>query len=844
MSTEHPGSREATSAASTTTGKKKRKGDKNGHGEPASQHVKGGAQTVAEIFETMEYGPAPESDDVANAWLDRHERRFGLFIGGRWVAPSDGTYFDTHNPARGEKLADLAQASKADVDAAVEAAEKAQPAWQALGGHGRARYLYAIARHLQKHHRLLAVLESMDNGKPIRESRDIDVPLVARHFYHHAGWAQLMESELPESAPIGVVGQIIPWNFPLLMMAWKIAPALAMGNTVVLKPAEYTSLTALRFGELCQEVGLPPGVVNLVTGDGKTGAAIVDHPRIKKVAFTGSTEVGRIIRKATAGTGKKLSLELGGKSPFIVFEDADLDSVVEGVVDAIWFNQGQVCCAGSRILAQESIADKLLVKLRARMEKLRVGEPLDKAIDIGAIVAPVQLEQIASLVKQGADEGATLWQPSWSCPTEGLFYPPTLLSDVSPASTVAQVEIFGPVVVFMTFRTPDEAVKLANNTRYGLAASLWSESINLALDIAPKIKAGTVWINCTNVFDAAAGFGGYRESGYGREGGKEGLFEYVKPRWHLTAEGRKTAESRKHEPMATPPRAEEEPASGLPPIDRTAKLYIGGKQKRPDGGYSLEILDAKGHVLGEAGRGNRKDIRDAVEAAHGARGWSAGTAHVRAQILFYIAENLAERQADFAARLTRMVGDKEQAEREVALSIERLFLYAGWADKYDGLVHATPYRNVTVAMNEPIGVIGIVCPDAHPLLAFVSTIAPALATGNAVVVIPSERHPLAATDFYQVCDTSDLPGGALNIVTGLRKELVKTLASHDDIDQVWYFGPPEGEREVELASAGNMKRTFGDHGLVRDWTSDREAAGRELLREATHVKNIWIPYGE
>src|SRR5688500_14826142 len=394
---------------------------------------------VAEIFESLEYGPAPESATPVLSWLDAHDRKFGMFVNGQWVEPSGGEYFDSINPGNGKALAQIAQATREDVDDAVKAAKKAQESWKKLSGHERARYLYAIARQIQKHSRHFAVLESLDNGKPIRESRDIDIPLVARHFYHHAGWAQLMSTELADYEPVGVVGQIIPWNFPLLMLAWKIAPALAMGNTLVLKPAEYTPLTALRFAELCHDVGLPPGVVNIVNGDGRTGAALVDHPKVKKIAFTGSTEVGRIIRKATAGTGKKLSLELGGKSPFVVFEDADLDSVVEGVVDAIWFNQGQVCCAGSRILAQDSIAEKLLAKLRARMEKLRVGEPLDKAVDIGAIVAPVQLEQIAGLVKRGHEEGASLWQPSWSCPTDGLFYPPTILSDVSPASTVAQV---------------------------------------------------------------------------------------------------------------------------------------------------------------------------------------------------------------------------------------------------------------------------------------------------------------------------------------------------------------------------------------------------------------------
>ncbi|MDQ6829744.1 MAG: aldehyde dehydrogenase family protein, partial [Gemmatimonadota bacterium] len=475
----------------------------------------------------MEYGPAPESDTTVRQWLAKHEGGFGQFIDGQWTAASAAEQFDVMDPSNGKRIARVAQGTERDVDAAVAAAREAYASWSALSGHARARHLYALARAVQKHSRFLAVLESMDNGKSIRETRDIDIPLVARHFYHHAGWAQLLATEFEGYGPVGVIGQIIPWNFPLLMLAWKVAPALAAGNTVVMKPAEFTPLTALAFAEIAQEAGLPPGVFNLVTGDGKTGALIVDHDDVDKIAFTGSTEVGRIIRKATAGSGKKLSLELGGKSPFIVFEDADLDSVVEGVVDAIWFNQGQVCCAGSRMLVQEGIAERLTTKLRARMEKLRVGAPLDKAIDMGAIVAPVQLERIRELVQQGVDEGATMWQPSWACPTDGCFYPPTLFTNVSPAATIAQVEIFGPVMVSMTFRTPSEAVELANNTPYGLAASVWTENINLALDVAPKIKAGVVWINSTNLFDAAAGFGGYRESGFGREGGREGMYEYL-----------------------------------------------------------------------------------------------------------------------------------------------------------------------------------------------------------------------------------------------------------------------------------------------------------------------------
>jgi aldehyde dehydrogenase (NAD+) len=808
-----------------------------------------GMASVPEIFQSMEYGPAPEAAAPALEWLERHGRRFGLFIGGRWTEPGNDT-FETLNPATAKALAILTQASPPEVDRAVKAARKAQPAWWQLGGHGRARYLYALGRQVQKQSRLFAVLETLDNGKPIRESRDIDIPLVARHFYHHAGWAQLMERELPGREPVGVVGQIIPWNFPLLMLAWKIAPALAMGNTVVLKPAEFTSLTALRFAELCQEIGLPAGVVNIITGDGRTGEALVTHPDVDKIAFTGSTEVGRIIRTATAGSGKKLSLELGGKSPFVVFSDADLDSVVEGVVDAIWFNQGQVCCAGSRILVQEGVADRLVTKLKGRMETLRVGDPLDKAVDMGAIIAPVQLEKIQGLVRKGEDEGAKLWQPSWSCPREGWFFPPTLFTEVSPAATIAQVEIFGPVVVLMTFRTPEEAIQLANNTRYGLAASVWTESINLALDVAPQLKAGTVWINCTNVFDAASGFGGYRESGFGREGGREGLREYVKwtERGRVEGpDGGKRSKSGKRGRAPARAAASVSPSlrpSAPPPIDRTAKLYIAGKQTRPDSGYSIPVLDARGRHLGEVGQGNRKDIRNAVEAAHKAGGWARITAHQRAQVLYYLAENLAARSEEFAHRLAGFGSSAEQAEREVELTVERIFSYAAWADKYDGAVHHTPYRNVTLAMPEPIGVLGVIAPEEWPLLGFVSTVLPGIAMANTIVAVPSGQAPLLATDLYQVLDTSDLPGGVLNIVTGVRDELARVLAAHDDVDGIWYFGNRDTSAEVERLSAGNMKRTWVDLGIGRDWSDARAGEGEEFLEQATQVKNIWIPYGE
>jgi aldehyde dehydrogenase (NAD+) len=795
--------------------------------------------SIAEKFVTMEYGPAPEEAKEALAWLDHHQRRFGHFINGAWATPSTGKYFDTADPSTGEKLASVAEGSAADIDAAVKAARAAFPGWQSLRPHARARYLYALARQVQKHSRRLAVLETMDNGKPIRESRDLDIPLVARHFYHHAGWAQLLQQEFPDYTSCGVVGQIIPWNFPLLMLAWKIAPALATGNTVVLKPAEFTPLTALAFAEICHEIKLPAGVVNIVNGDGSTGEALVKHPDVDKIAFTGSTEVGRAIRSATAKSHKRLSLELGGKSPFIVFEDADLDSAVEGLVDGIWLNQGQVCCAGSRLLMQESIAEPLIAKIRDRMSTLRVGPPLDKAIDIGAIVARVQLDRIQRLVDQGVADGATCWQPATEMPSSGLFFPPTLLSNVHPASIVAQQEIFGPVLAAMTFRTPTEAVELANNTVYGLAACVWSESINVALDVAAQIKAGVVWVNCTNLFDASCGFGGYRESGYGREGGREGLLEYLEPGWFKSAPALPVA---KQVPAETSD-DETEPAASSVDIDRTVKLYIGGKQTRPDSGYSMEVRSTNGQLLGEVGLGNRKDIRNAVEAARKAAGWAKTTAHNRAQVLYYMAENLSQRRDEIAHRLTSAVGEPKAAA-EVSSGIERIFSYAAWADKFDGAVHNPPFRNIAIAMNEPIGTVGIICPSEAPLLGFLSLVLPVIAIGNTAIVVPSETYPLVTGDLYQLFDASDLPGGAVNIVTGYSSQLLKTLVEHDDVDAIWCFGDEVNAAAAKSYSIGNLKQVFTNEGRAIDWFDAKQAEGRWFLQHATQVKNIWVPYGE
>jgi len=792
------------------------------------------ASSIVEKFESMEYGPTLEDAGEVTRWLEARGRAFGHYIDGAWTA-AKGETFAVKNPATGELLATVESAGVAEVDAAVSAARAALPGWQALTGHQRARYLYALARQVQKHARRLAVLETLDNGKSIRESRDIDIPLVARHFYYHAGWAQLLDEEFPGYASVGVVGQIIPWNFPLLMFAWKVAPALAAGCTVVIKPAEYTPLTAIAFAEIADEIGLPKGVLNVVNGDGRTGAAIVEHPGIDKIAFTGSTEVGRIIRKVTAGTSKKLSLELGGKSPFVVFDDADLDSAVEGLVDGIWFNQGQVCCAGSRLLVQERVAERLYEKIRARMSTLRIGSPLDKAVDMGAIVDQVQYDRIAALVKTGVAEGATCWQPEISLPEKGLFFKPTLLTGVASSATVAQEEIFGPVLVAMTFRTPAEAVELANNTAYGLAASIWSENINVALDVAAQVKAGVVWVNATNLFDAACGFGGYRESGYGREGGTEGMYEYLEPTWvrdapQLVAAPAHVSEARHAAPESVG-------------IDRTVKQYIGGKQVRPDSGYSYPVYGREGRLAGEAPLGSRKDIRNAVEAARAAGKWAKTTAHGRAQILYFIAENLVQRREEIAAHLGEFVG-WEQAAVEFGESVERTFTYAAWADKFEGSVHNPPARMVALAMKEAVGTVGILAPDEAPLLSLLSLVLPAIAMGNTVVAVPSERAATLMGELYQVFDTSDLPGGVVNFVAGKASELGKTLAEHDDIDAIWSFRDEAASAMVKAASIGNLKQVFSNDGRAIDWFDPAQAQGRWFLRHATQVKNIWVPYGE
>jgi aldehyde dehydrogenase (NAD+) len=801
-------------------------------------------EKLSSLIDTLDYGPAPESETKTREWLKSHGSKFSHYIDGAWQPPKHGAYFKTINPAKSEEvLAEIALGTKEDVDAAIDAAKRAFPVWSVTSGHERARYLYAIARAIAKHARIFAVLESLDNGKPIRETRDIDIPVVIRHFYYHAGWAQTMEREFPGYQPGGVITQIVPWNFPFLMLAWKIAPAIAAGNTVVIKPSKSTPLTALLLADiLLNEVKLPAGVVNVLTGDSKTGTMLYEHPVPWKVTFTGSTEVGRIIRKGTAGSRKHLTMELGGKSPFIVFDNADLDSAIEGVVNGIWFNEGQVCCAGSRLLVQENIHDDFIKRLKRRMSKLRVGNPLDKTMDMGAINNAEQLKKITELMEVGRKEGAVMWQPkNVVCPEGGYFLPPTLFTNVEPSHTIAQEEIFGPVLVTLTFRTPAEAIQLANNTRYGLAASIWSQDIDTAMDVARKVKAGTIWINSTNLFDAAAGFGGYRESGYGREGGREGMYDVL-----VEADHRST----NHQPFDSSRQTTSGHAQGkltnhkspVNQVDRTYRFLIGGKLARPDQGGSFSVTTPSNELLGVVGEANRKDVRNAVEAARGAfPSWFESAAHLRAQILYFWAENLSNEKERLAAGIAAQTGcTMDAALDEVQQSVSRLFDFAAYADKFGGLVQPVLGRRLVVGLREPVGVIGMRAPDDSPLLGLISIVAPAVAMANTVVVVAG-KYAMTAMDLVQVIQHSDVPGGVINMLTAQNPDAIaKVLAEHEDVDAIWSFSDLESSKVAEEASISNMKQTWVSDGDPIDW---RNIKSEKLLLKSTQVKNIWVPYG-
>ena len=802
---------------------------------------------VTDIFESMEYGPAPESDKDVMAWLKSYGKKFTPFINGKFLSAEGRDYTEVTAPGDGRFLAEIAQSTQEDVDNAIKAAHEAQKGWAALSGFERGKYLYALARAMYDHARSFEVLESLDNGKPFRETHNADVQLAIKHFDHHADFANIIDNdrEFEDYKPYGVVGQIIPWNFPLLMLAWKVAPALAAGNTVILKPSEQTPLSAMMFAELCREVGLPPGVVNVIPGNGSgVGSKIINaaaQQKINKIAFTGSTEVGRIIRKATAGSGAGLTLELGGKSPFIVFDDADLDSAADGVVDAIWFNQGEVCCGGSRILVQESVHDKFIEKLKARMSRLRIGGPLDKSIDMGAVVDRTQWTNINNFVEGAKKEGAEIFQPH-KVDAQSCFYPPTLVTKVNTSNTIVQEEVFGPVVTAMSFRTHDEAVELANNTVFGLAASVWSENTSKLNEVSSRLKCGVVWQNCTNKFDAMAGFGGYRESGYGREGGYEGLFAYMK---HKSEDGLHFLGGEIVTADVSKPNHKFKSILNQD-IDLTRKMFIGGAEKRADGGDMIPVVaDFNGKLIGRVGKGNRKDIREAVKAASAAEaGWAGKTPAQRGQILKFIAERLSKRKVEFIE--TMRDSGVLDASVEFDHSIKTLFNAAAWASKLEGKLHRpADGKFIIPALNEPVGVVGIAAPNEQPLLSFVTMVSHAIAMGNTVVALPSEKFPIPAMDLAEIFRTSDVPGGVINIVTGDRDELSKVLAQHNNVDALWYHGSEEGSKMVEQEAAmSNLKQTWVNCGKAYDWEALATKDSKALARRATQVKNIWQPWSE
>ncbi len=786
------------------------------------------------------YAPAPESTDHVEL-----RDSYGLFIDGQFTDAADGRTFETANPATEEKIADVALASDVDVDVAMAAARRAyEDVWSVLAPRERGKYVYRIARVLQERCRELAITESLDGGKPIRESRDVDIPLAAAHFFYYAGWADKLDYAFPGrgAEPLGVAGQVIPWNFPLLMAAWKIAPAIAAGNTVVLKPAETTPLTALKLAEIIQEAGLPPGVVNIVTGAGETGAAVVQHECVDKVAFTGSTEVGKLIRRALAGAGKHYTLELGGKAANLVFEDAAVDQAVEGIVNGIFFNQGHVCCAGSRLLVQESVADQVISRLKARMETLIVGDPLDKNTDIGAINSRAQLDRIEEYLEIGEAEGAEPFQTSCRLPERGYWCRPTLFLRASQSHRVVQEEIFGPVLAVQTFRTVDEGIAMANNTPYGLSGGVWSDKGAKAFRVTSRIRAGVLWANTYNRFDPTAPFGGYKESGIGREGGISGLHAYLRPlRRPFTARSidPESGGAAGGDRMS---RQRSAASADRLPVLKTYKIYVGGRFPRSESGRFDRALALDGTPIANICRCSRKDVRDAVTAARAAQaGWAARTACNRGQILYRIAEMLEGRSAQFEALLAAGGAAVEDASAEVQAAIERLVHYAGWTDKYNQVLSsvnpvATSHFNFSIL--EPMGVVGVLAPES-PLLGLVSAIAPAIAGGNTTVVLVTGSQPLPAVTFGEVLNSSDVPGGVVNLLTGRSDEMLAPLAAHRDVDALLLCtGDRDVARAAEIEAVHNLKRV-----AVRphqDWTA---VQGLFEIADLQEVKTTWHPIG-
>jgi len=746
--------------------------------------------SLSDLMQSMDYGPAREITDAALAWLDDHGRSFGQVIDGTFRPPR--TDFETLNPATGATLARLSCATDADLDAALSAARAAQPGWARLGGPGRARHLRALAKTIRRHARLLAVIETLDTGMPIRQSRDSAVPLAARQFDDHAGLAQILSTELPDHMPLGVCGLIGPAHAPLLTLSRMLAPALAAGNTVVLHPSDDAPLSALLLAEICGEAGLPEGVVNLVTGDDGVTERLLSQDGIDQIAFAGPAEAGQRIRQATAGRGTRLNLLLTDKPAHIVFEDADLDSAVEGLVGAMCSALGPGYPGGGRAFLQEGIAGPVHEKLKARMARLHGGDPLDTRTDIGALARPQDRDRLVALVAAGTDDGEVFQAAGIVLPETGWFHPPTLVTGLSPAAPLMQADLPGPVLVSTTFRTPAEAVALANATRYGLTASVWSESVTVALDVARQVKAGLVWVNATGLFDAPLGYSARRESGSGREGGWDGPCAYLR--------------------IGTPD-------------DKDAPAV-------PEKGAAPAV------------KGGVQDVAAAVAAARKAHGaWAARSGAARGRVLSAIAETLSAQAGDIAAHLqTAAEMSEAAARREVEAAIDRLFLYAALAGTGAGRVIDGGAGGVLLEQRAALGVMGILCPDGLPLLGPVSLLAPALGMGNACVLIPQEANALPASVLRRLFDDADVQQGLVGLVAGHHPDVAEPLAAHLDIDALWCFSSSDLAAGIACASAGNLKSTWAESGDRGAWLC-RNAEGRAMLRAASSVTSIWLPSG-
>lgn len=805
---------------------------------------------LIDIMKSMDYGDAPESEALVHEWLARRGKKLGSFVNGNWQSGTNKKSFEVMNPCTGETLASVDEADTKDLDEVAKVAKGAFALWSKLSPSAKARHLYSIARHVQKHQQLLTVLDSVNTGRAIHEVKNHDIPQVVRCLYHFTGWAELMSTEMPGWKPRGVVAVILAWNFPLWNLVSLVAPAMAAGNTVIVKPATVTPLSALLFAEICNEAGLPPGVVNVINGSQNTiGRALASHSEVSQVSFMGSVKHGRELRQMTAGMAKKFCAHLSGKSAMLVFDSADLDAAVEGVIEGMFFNHGQVVSAASRLLIHEPVFDIFVDKLKARMKNIRIGKSLDKNIDLGTVMSDKQLDKIKKYVTEAAKEKAEVFQ------TADLHTPLTLITNINPTSRIAMEEVFGPVLVTFPFRTAKEAVALANVSAYGIAASVWSENMALCLEVAKSIAAANVWINCHNVFDAAAEFDHFRLSGYGSCGGKEGLYDFLQ----LCCDEVQDQNAKVNIPTndfvikpngpsaATVCDKNELGSNSVPCIDATYKSYVGGSQKRPDGNCSRPIYSGAGDVLGHIPECNRKDVRDAVEAAQKAQpGWVKRTGHNRLQILYYIAENLQRRQLEFAKQLSLATGcSDDDAKKEVEQALESLFCWGSYCDKYGGEVRETNMYGIVYNTREAVGVIGIICPETSPFLPFVTLLATAICRGNTVVIVPSEKHPLAGLDFYQILDTSDVPAGVVNILTGDSHLLARQLASHQDVNAVWCFGSSEMCKSVEYLSADNMKRTWVNDGRPSfAFDSVTAVQRKELLRHVTKIKTIWMPMGE